>query len=333
VKDVPTASTEVLMLTMPGFGIETLKRLHASPDWRVTDVRVVLIGARPQWTRQVAAWLRLRCTGDSHPRASLADHTLAAAEAARWLEEAGYSFRWLSTDAEVRSLRTQLAPRLTLTITSRLIFSEQTLSCCLNDWWNVHPGILPEYAGASPVPYMYVDRRAGCSIHRMAARVDAGPLLDVAELTGDMGGDGGELLFDRLPELAASRVLALLSIWRSGQTLPELTRSAPLVHRSAARLARDRRLDWRCDAGILERWVKALMPYAPAQLVDSDGRSFAVVDAASSMTNDPHAPGTVLKRDSGTMTVATGHGILVLRCRGRPRADVGTVLPGVWDRA
>lgn len=315
----------LLVLTMHGFGVETLRRLDADPQWPSASVVVGVIGRRPGWARAWAARVRLWWRGPKHPHAWRAEGALAGHDAARWLASRNYRCHWVATDDDVRRLRTAVAPDLTLTITSRIIFSEQTLAAGRGDWLNVHPGLLPDYAGASPVPYMFIDRRAGCTIHRMAVGVDAGAIVDTAALAGDLGADGGALLYERLPGLAAQRIVAVLEQWRAGRLQSHEQDPLTLAHRSQAQLRHDRRLRWTMPPESLVRWVRALMPFAPAHLIDVRGCRrdvhAAEVDAASTAP-----PGTVLHNRGHRIRVACMSGSVWLVCASPPAAREGDVL-------
>lgn len=323
-----TAPGRLLVLTMPGFGIATLQHLTALPVWRGLDVHVALVGVRPPLWRRLAAGLRYfsRARPDRvHPAA---DGVLSAGPSEDWLRRSGASWQWTADDSAVRALRLRLQPELTLTITSRVLFSARTLSEPAGAWFNVHPGLLPDYAGASPAPYMFLDGLGGCTIHEMVERVDAGAVIDLAPMSGDLGADVGEYFFERLPAHTAQRVAALIERWRLGVPIPRLPPGGrTLRHCSSARLAADRRLDWSWPARRLERWVRALAAIAPAWWDDGHGHRIEVMAGAVDPAGDATAPGTVLWRRGRWVRVACGDGAVALRCRRTPRARVGQPLP------
>ena len=67
---------------------------------------------------------------------------------------------------------------------------------------HVHPGLLPRYAGASPDPCRFFDGTAESTIYRMA--------VGIAQIDGDLGTDGGSLLYEHLPRPAAERIVDVL---------------------------------------------------------------------------------------------------------------------------
>jgi methionyl-tRNA formyltransferase len=322
----------LLVLTMPGFGIEALRHLVAHPAWPEQAVEVGLVGPRPPAWRRIAACARRALQRPADRLHPLADGTLAAGAAERFLRDRHIAWRWLPDDDAVRQWRAMRRPALTLTLTSRVLFSARTLDDTPGDWLNVHPGLLPEYAGASPGPYMFLDGVGGCTIHRMAVRVDAGALIDRAPMPLPLGEDGGIYFFQRLPVHTAARVGALLQRWRAGERWTESPAPDPaaLRHCSSKRLARERRLDWRWPAQRLVRWVAALAAMAPACIDDGGGRRVEVMAAAMRGPGGaPVAPlpGTVLSVQGRWVEVACNGGVVALRCRVLPGLEAGQVLP------
>ena len=324
-----TAPGPLLILTMPGFGIEVLRHLVRAPAWPAASVRVALVGTRPAAWRRVAAGCRwtLRRPEDRGHR--LADGTLAAGEAESFLQAQGLPWCWLQSDDAVRAHRAALRPALTLTLTSRILFSARTLADAGGDWLNVHPGLLPEYAGAAPAPYMFLDGCGGCTIHVMAAQVDAGAVIDRAPMAGELGSDGGDYFFHRLPPHTAGRVAALLQDWADGRGWASVraTDSRALRHCSSRRLARDRQLDWRWPVDRLVRWVAALAAFAPAWFDDGHGHRIEVMTAEPGAPASQAAPGTFQARQGRWIEVACAEGTARLRCRVHPHAGAGQCLP------
>lgn len=319
----------LLVLTMPGFGIEVLRHLVAHPAWPASPrVSVGLVGDRPAAWRRLAAWGRRAMQRPPDRLHPLADGTLAAGDAERFLRQQALPWAWLGSDEAVRGYRAALQPSLTLTITSRVLFSPGTLAAGPGDWFNVHPGLLPGYAGASPGPYMFLDGVGGCTIHRMAVRIDAGAVVDLAPMPGPLGEEGGGFFFDRLPVHTAARVGALLQRWQAGEPWPDQPAPDPaaLRHCSSKRLAQDRRLDWTWPAPRLARWVAALAAMAPAWFDDGRGRRVEVMAAgATEAAGDAagQAPGRVLATEGRWITVACAGGSVRLRCRLRPGVRPG----------
>jgi len=325
-----TGPHRLLVLTMPGFGVATLQHLATLPVWRGLDVCVALVGARPSRWRRLAAKLRRLSQVRSDSLHSMAVGALSAGPAEHWLRGSGALWQWAVDDSEVHALRLRLQPQLTLTITSRVLFSPRTLAEPASPWFNVHPGLLPDYAGASPAPYMYLDGVGGCTIHEMVERVDAGAVIDLAPMAGDLGPEVGAYFFDRLPVHTAQRVAALIERWRVEAPIPRLPATGrALRHCSSSRLAADRRLDWRWPAQRLERWVRALAAIAPAWWVGPLGQRVEVMEARAVPGAASAAAGSVLRCQGRWIEVVCIDGAVALRCRSTPRVHAGQRLPSI----
>lgn len=319
----------LLILTMPGFGVETLRELVQSPAWPAAGVSVALVGPCPPVWRRTAAWVRHTWRRAPDRVHRLADSTLSARDAERFLRAQHVPWSWLASDDAVRAHRTALRPALTLTITSRILFSPRTLAEPGGEWLNVHPGLLPEYAGASPAPYMFLDGIGGCTIHWMAAQIDGGDVVDRAPMPGPLGQDGGEYLFQRLPRHTASRIAALLQQWSDGQGWPCAGTPGQRVlrHCSSQRLAADRQLDWRLPVDHVVRWVRALSAIAPAWWDDGQGRRVEVMAAERAATSGAIHPGIVQSSRGRWVEVMCESGAVSLRCRTRVAVRAGQRLP------
>jgi methionyl-tRNA formyltransferase len=325
-----TAPHRLLVLTMPGFGVATVQHLATLPAWRGLDVCVALVGARPPRWRRLAAKLRRLSQMESDSVHWMAVGALSAGPAERWLRDSGALWQWAADDSEVHALRLRLQPQLTLTITSRVLFSPRTLAEPAGLWFNVHPGLLPDYAGASPAPYMYLDGVGGCTIHEMVERIDAGAMIDLAPMAEDLGPEVGTYFFQRLPAHTARRVAALIERWRVEAPIPRLSATGrALRHCSSSRLAADRRLDWRWPARRLERWVRALAAIAPAWWVGPSGHRVEVMEAQVVPGAVSAASGSVLRCQGRWIEVSCIDGAVALRCRSTPRVIAGQQLPSI----
>lgn len=317
----------LLVLTMPGFGTETLRHLLQLTGWPQEKLIVGLIGEQPTAWRYLAAKCRFLVKKPAHRYAHLVSPTLSARPAEQWLTTHGISWQWLRNDKEVCSYRARLKPALTLTLTSRIIFSANTLQTPVGDWFNIHPGLLPDYAGAVPAPYMFMDGVGGCSIHVMSEQIDAGALVDFAPMQGPLGKDGGEYFFEHLPAHTAQRIAAFTHCWFQGSLEMHPIEQSKLRFCSSAKLMADRQLDWNWRPSQLLRWVSALEPIAPAWFLDCHGRRVEIAAVRASTIVQPVQPGTILQRNGRWIDVSCLGGAVALLCRCRPRDPIGSALP------
>lgn len=285
----------VLIFTMPGFGARVVEELCLRQAFCDYDVRIGIIGSttsgmldRLRATVKKALLPKDSCMQFRHP-------VLATGHLHRVLRRFRIIHESIATDADARRAIDRQQPDLILTITSRIIFSHGTINSGSHLWLNVHPGILPAYAGAAPAPYMYRDGQGGSTIHVMAEKVDAGDIVDCFRFTEGLGRNVGEYFFGVLPGVVADRIIAVTKQWEGGTLCFSRQNADQLEYRTNSGLARDRAIDWHQTGDQLERWIRALYPLAPAYFRTPGGRTIEIVRA------------TVLKRS----LVATSPGLVI----------------------
>ncbi len=175
---------------------------------------------------------------------------------------------------------------------------------------NIHASLLPRWRGASPIHYAILagDPETGISIMGMVPELDAGPVYAQDQLpiaSTDTTGD----LHDQLAALGAQLLLSTLPGIIDGtlQAVPQEETEvtyAPKLSKSQARL------DWRREAEVLERQVRAFNPWPVAEAGLDDGRTLRIWSARSRDASSTAAPGTVLATGADGIDVATGKGLL-----------------------
>jgi methionyl-tRNA formyltransferase len=137
---------------------------------------------------------------------------------------------------------------------------------------NLHPSLLPRYRGASPIPAAIAagDRETGVTLMRMDPGLDTGPIVAVGRV--DLHGDeAAPDLEARLADVAAALLAESLGPWREGRL-----RAAPQPSEGASLTRPLRREDGRLDpdepAAVLERRVRAHLPWPGSWLETADGR-------------------------------------------------------------
>jgi methionyl-tRNA formyltransferase len=177
---------------------------------------------------------------------------------------------------------------------------------------NVHASLLPKYRGASPISAAILagDAETGVVTMRIVRELDAGPIYlekrvgisdrdDAGTLSERLSGEGGKLLVETLRGLHA------------GTLSPRPQQGEPTFTRPLARTAG--RVDWRENAGLIERKRRAYAPW-PGLYSVIDGKRVKLLDVAVS---EPGAAGTepgAIREKSGEAVVAAGDGTaLVLK--------------------
>jgi methionyl-tRNA formyltransferase len=179
---------------------------------------------------------------------------------------------------------------------------------------NIHASLLPRWRGAAPIHRAIEagDRETGITLMQMDAGLDT---------------DTTASLHDRLAELGASEIVALL---------PRLARGAVTVTPQdnalatyAAKIGKDEaRLDWSLPATVLDRRIRAFDPF-PGATALLRGEPLKLWQARPVPGHG--TPGMVLEVSKEDFTVACGEGALVIsevQKAGGKRQPVTAFLPG-----
>ena len=187
---------------------------------------------------------------------------------------------------------------------------------------NIHASLLPRWRGAAPIQaaILHGDAESGVTIMRMEEGLDTGPML-LREAVA-LGADATTpWLHDQLSAIGARLILRALE--EAPEALPQPEEGvtyAPKLSKA------DGLLDWRQDAGALDRRVRAMNPW-PGAFFTHGGESIRVLAAAPAA--GAAAPGTVLPGPG--LTVACGTGALrITRMQrpGRPAMDADALRRG-----
>jgi methionyl-tRNA formyltransferase len=164
----------------------------------------------------------------------------------------------------------------------RQILALPTLGCL-----NIHASLLPRWRGAAPIQraLMAGDKETGISIMHMDEGLDTGPVLLQKSLALDPSLCGGAL-HDLLAELGARMMVDLLGQDTLPPPLPQRAEGVCYAHK--LRKA-DRQIDWRVDAEIIERQIRALSPNPGAECLIM-GERFKILAARLVRATPPKSP-------------------------------------------
>lgn len=189
---------------------------------------------------------------------------------------------------------------------------------------NIHASLLPRWRGAAPYQAAILagDAESGVTIMQMEEGLDTGAMLsrEAVPIAPDIT---AAMLHDALAALGARMIVAVLA--EAPEPVPQDERAACY----APRLTRaDGRIDWRADAGAVDRLVRAMTPW-PGAFTLLDGTVLKIA-AAIPLPGRVHeaVPGAVLDE---RLTVACGSGALRigrLQWPGRSVLDADAFLRG-----
>ena len=193
---------------------------------------------------------------------------------------------------------------------------------------NVHASLLPRWRGAAPIQRAIAagDRETGIAIMQMEAGLDTGPVLATARCPIAAHDTGGSLQ-DKLAALGPPLLLEVLAKLTHGP-LAALPQDDHLATYAAKIDKAEAAIDWREDAAVIDRKVRAFNP-VPVAHASLAGTALRVWAGEACADTPPAAPGTLLAADRSGILVACGTGayrIRELQLEGRKRLSAAEVL-------
>ena len=205
-----------------------------------------------------------------------------------------------------------LQPDLMVVVAYGLILPSSVLSIPRYGCWNVHASLLPRWRGAAPIQRAIEagDERSGVCLMQMEKGLDTGPVLLSLE-TAIAPDDTGGSLHDRLASLGAEVLGDALKLLRAGMRPMAQAQPAEGVTYAGKLAKEEARLDWKLDAGVLARRVRAFNPWPVCEGV-VDGERLRIHAARALPLDHGKPPGTVLVAGKVGLDIACGVGALRL---------------------
>ncbi|ALT79503.1 methionyl-tRNA formyltransferase [Paucibacter sp. KCTC 42545] len=190
-----------------------------------------------------------------------------------------------------------------------LILPQWVLDLPARGCLNIHASLLPRWRGAAPIHRAIEagDAQTGITIMQMDAGLDTGDMLSIERL--DIApADTTASLHDRLAVLGGRMIVEALELAAAGglRPVPQPAEGVTYAHKIEKAEAQ---LDWRQNAALLERRLRAFDPF-PGGLAHLDGEAIKVWRAEVAEGSGPQ--GQVLRVDETGITVACGQQALRL---------------------
>jgi UDP-4-amino-4-deoxy-L-arabinose formyltransferase/UDP-glucuronic acid dehydrogenase (UDP-4-keto-hexauronic acid decarboxylating) len=194
----------------------------------------------------------------------------------------------------------------------RWMLPTRVLSLAPRGAFNLHGSLLPRYRGRAPVNWVLVngESETGVSLHAMAAKPDAGDLVD-QERVAIARADTAFTLYGKLETAATALLDRALPLLRDGRAA---LRPLDLAQGSyfGGRTPDDGRFEWTWSAERIYNLVRAVTHPYPGAFAELGGTRLLVWWAVPADAPATATPGTVLATDAEGLTVATGEGALRL---------------------
>ncbi len=203
-------------------------------------------------------------------------------------------------------------PETIIVIAYGLLLPPAVLAIPRHGCINVHASLLPRWRGAAPIPRAIEagDMETGVSIMQMEAGLDTGPVLAEAR-TPIHESDTAQTLHDRLAQLGADTVVAILERLAGGVVTPQAQDAAGACYAKKLR-KEESPLDWTQPAKALHRKIRAFNPW-PVASTCWRGKTLRLWEAGPlEASSAAGTPGTIVQADAAGICVQTGVGVLTL---------------------
>ena len=238
------------------------------------------------------------------------------------------SLRRSEVQAELASFR----PDVIVVAAYGKILPPEVLNIPLYGCVNVHPSLLPQYRGPSPVATANLEGKAhtGTTIMLLDEGMDTGPILATRQVPVDSG-TTTEILTPVLLGVGADLLREVLPLWLKGEVTPQpQDDSLATVTRKLEKS--DGEVDWGLSAEEIERRLRAFTPW-PGLFTYWQGKLLKILSARPLVGGVPGEPGLVVPLDcrDAAAGVVTGRGILGLKSlqmEGRRAVNSGEFVRG-----
>ena len=178
---------------------------------------------------------------------------------------------------------------------------------------NLHPSLLPKYRGASPINYTLFnnDRFTGNTIFKIAAKMDAGPILFQSKIE-IKDSECFTDIYKKLSESGAKDIIATLELLEKDKIIP-LKQDEQSVTFSEKINKHDLLLDWSNSAGSIRNKVRGLAE-KPGATATFRGNRIKIIETDVLDSESDKASGTIIDiiKNSGII-VSTGSSNILLK--------------------
>jgi len=218
-----------------------------------------------------------------------------------------------ASDDEVVASMAELQPNVIAVAAYGEILRRNVLTIPARGCVNLHASLLPAYRGAAPVPaaIAHGETETGLTTQLMDEGMDTGDVLLQKRIEIRADETAGELL-ERMAPLGGELLVETLDGIETGSVTP-----VPQDHDKASYCKMlkkaDGLIDWNRSAHEIHNHVRAVNPW-PVAFTELHGKTVRIWAAKMDKPSGPPAAasGSVLAIDKSGITVATGHGSILL---------------------
>ncbi len=203
-----------------------------------------------------------------------------------------------------------LQPDFIFSFYYRQMLSTALLALAPRGAFNMHGSLLPKFRGRAPVNWavLHGARETGATLHVMAAKPDAGDIVDQTAVP-ILPDDTAREVFDKVcvaAEITLDRVLpALLA-----GTAPRIAMDLKAGSYYGARKPEDGRIDWKQDAQRIHNLVRAVAPPYPGATTTLGMHPARLLRTRIVTASGPATTPTLTTRDGEFFAHCGGGGVL-----------------------
>ena len=227
----------------------------------------------------------------------------------------------------------QLKPSLIIVAAYGKLIPKELLSIPQYGCWNLHPSLLPEYRGPSPVVSAILDGKTstGVTLMQMDEGLDTGPIIDQEKLKLNITGSaeefteklfamGGELLIKNLPNLINGNMILR-------QQTNSLATTTKLVKKS------DGLINWKDTAEHIIRMERAYRNW-PGIYTKWKNKTIQILEIKNIKSDQVYeSPGKVEKLENKLIVQTAKGGVIIskLKMEGKREVDSLDFISGYPD--
>lgn len=174
--------------------------------------------------------------------------------------------------AELKPKISRCRPDLIIVCAYGQIIPENILDIPRFGSLNLHPSLLPEYRGASPIQFAILngEKKTGVTVMLMDEKMDHGPVVAQKE-TEISDEENGQTLEEKLSRLAADFLMEILLPYLKGEIKPQSQDESRATYTKILK-RQDGKIDWQKSGQEIEQMARAFYPWPGAWTTLNDKR-------------------------------------------------------------
>jgi methionyl-tRNA formyltransferase len=231
----------------------------------------------------------------------------------------------------------KIKPDLIIVAAFGEIIPKKILDIPKYDSLNVHPSLLPEYRGASPIQFVILngEKKTGVSIIKITEKLDQGPILASLEYLVENSEITCKELEEELASWGAELLIEIIPDWISSKIKPKPQDESKATYTRIIK-KEDGKINWEKTAEEIERQVRAFNPW-PTAFCKTDSKTMKIWKA-STLEQTEHSPtgppGKVYLAPNDRIAVQCGKDYLIieeLQFSGKRKMKIEEFLKGNID--